>query len=369
MNDSCRWPVIVDARASTEWMPGSSLVQRHSSYGEMYAASCGDNSRVLTILQVSKLAHRPTVATIAPHLRVVKISLLSLLRFKVRSVLGLPAGTRISWIFSEPFTPALLRFVRFRQPNDRVQVQAHGDFGSPAFSFSGARGLLRAKLATRSYRYADSVRAVGERQALNLMHRFLIRPEKLFISPVPIDPLFLEPSHGVIQRFPRVLFVGRFHSERGLDLWGKTAEIVARQNPEVTCGIAGVGPEERRFRVILSAIDPRRVFWFGSLGAAALRSLFEESSVLLSTPPTEAFGRAMVEALACGLRIVATPTSGALDLADFPGIFIASTPEQLADGVRKYLLSEPDSDMRDHFQKVQLLRRRSHMEALIRSWL
>lgn len=82
--------------------------------------------------------------------------------------------------------------------------------------------------------------------------------------------------------------------------------------------------------------DLDSVQWTGLVSQQKLASLFRESHVMLSASRVETFGKAIIEAQACGIPVIATPTEGATFIlaSDQQGILLAShEPEIMADAM------------------------------------
>lgn len=363
-----RWPVIIDPSSKEDWQCESTSFDRHALYGRRYAQLVGDSGRHLTVLQFNARHHSVSDEMVASNLRVVTAPHTSLLRGKIRQRL-LPHVGDITWIMPDPFTYGLLERFRLRDGDDWVQVQAHGDFGSPNFVYSGIQGLLKRHLAQRGFTHGDSIRAVGPTQAENLIRRFRVPPEKLLVTPIPISSAFLQPPRQQGARSRNVVFVGRLHSERGLRLWASVACTLAERHRNLTFEIAGSGPEEATFRRLLSSIEGDRVRWHGWLSAEKVRDLFDQSSIMLTTPSFESYGRSIVEALCRGVRVVATQTAGALDLSYLANLRLAASRSELIGEVDSLLANSGEPSDQSKVIAHQTVLNEVSVSKLVSSWL
>ena len=100
------------------------------------------------------------------------------------------------------------------------------------------------------------------------------------------------------------LTVGRLAPEKGLDrllqMW--------RDLPDVPLHVVGAGhvDEVRRLR----ALAPRQVVFRGPLESSALVAAYQQAALAVFTPRAEEFGLAPLEAMACGLTVVAWREGG-----------------------------------------------------------
>lgn len=114
---------------------------------------------------------------------------------------------------------------------------------------------------------------------------------------------------GVPAGAPYVLFLGRIHPIKRLDLLAAAFERVARADPGVHLVIAG--PDERGHR---RAVEPRfaavaaRTHWTGEITGRRKAGLLSGAAVLVLCSDAESFGLSVAEALAAGVPVVATRT-------------------------------------------------------------
>ncbi len=104
---------------------------------------------------------------------------------------------------------------------------------------------------------------------------------------------------------------------KGLDVLLEAFATFTRQKPRLGARLilADRIPEEKRLKAqaVRLGIDASVTF-AGKIDQPTLAALFRESHAYVSASRVETFGKAMAEAQACGLPIVATPTDGARDI-------------------------------------------------------
>ena len=139
-------------------------------------------------------------------------------------------------------------------------------------------------------------------------------------------------AHPAVGDDPFVLFVGRLHEQKGIDLLLAAFEIVARRHPTVRLVIAG--PD---YGVALPPLGPRVVRVGPVYGREKLAALADAACFCLPSRH-EGFSLAVVEALACGTPVVVSTechfpevaTSGA-------GVVTSLDPAAVADGLLRVL--------------------------------
>ncbi len=108
------------------------------------------------------------------------------------------------------------------------------------------------------------------------------------------------------------LHVGRLAAEKAVDIVIEAFRIVVSRVPEGTVKlvIAGAGPEERA----LKASAPPGTRFLGYLDrATALPELYASCDAFVFASTTETLGLVVLEAMACGIPVVAAPAGGVAD--------------------------------------------------------
>lgn len=154
------------------------------------------------------------------------------------------------------------------------------------------------------------------------------------VVPNPVDVAFFSPPAEPPATGPyRFVAVAHLRPVKGVDVvlrafaaaFGPSAPeggAIAEggTGPSATLRIAGDGPERHRLVELAAALGiDDRVRFLGALTPAALRDLYRDSHALVSGSEIETFGLAVAEALACGLRVVATRSGGPDGLVEAAG--------------------------------------------------
>lgn len=161
-----------------------------------------------------------------------------------------------------------------------------------------AAPLLR-RLAGRLH-----VRAAVSPAALDLVSRYF--PGEYRILPNGVDTQRFTPQGSALpgldpQRF-YLLFVGRDEPRKGLQVLLQALPLIRREHPEVELLV--VGTEERGGKV-------EGVHWLGRLESEEVPAAYRSARVMV-VPALgwESFGIVLLEAMACGLPVVASDIAG-----------------------------------------------------------
>lgn len=198
----------------------------------------------------------------------------------------------------------------------KVQVQIHGDIGNKEWIFLTFRNILRSFVAKFTLQFADQLRTVGKKQTEKLISKYSVSNLKCRI--VPVASFFSSSANISDVRnstTPALGFVGRLQSDRGIEEFLDLVAKLRSQNLMFSVVVAGDGPERNIFELKLrEALPPGDIKFLGNLDHAEMGSAWSQIGILVSTAPTESYGRAIREALVLGIPVWAIPSSGVSDL-------------------------------------------------------
>ena len=188
----------------------------------------------------------------------------------------------------------------------------------------GARDrLVFRRVVPRSVRRAARVLAISERTKRDLVELYGVPEEKVVVTPLGVDPAFFP---GDTRRGTYLLFVGAIPERT--DPLAAVAAASAVGLPRVA-----VGPEtDARLaeELRLAGADVR-----GYVPKAELAQLYRGAAALVLPSRYEGFGLPVVEAMASGTPVVATPDEALREVAGDAAVF--AEPRALADAVRTAL--------------------------------
>ena len=116
---------------------------------------------------------------------------------------------------------------------------------------------------------------------------------------------------GVADDTPVIGFLGRLVMEKGLDVFSDTIDQLNRRNVDHAVVVIGEGPARGWFESRL----PNAKF-VGFQGGADLARAVASMDMLFNPSVTETFGNVTLEAMACGLPVVAAKATGSQSLVE-----------------------------------------------------
>jgi glycosyltransferase involved in cell wall biosynthesis len=220
------------------------------------------------------------------------------------------------------------------------------DFGnrlkSMAIGMLDRQCLLHAERITVHTQFVlDQVREIAPR----VMDRVRIVPPGVDLERFsPGDPAAARRSFGFPEDRPLIVTVRRLARRMGLDLFLQALARLEAHGLTFAAAIGGVGPERESLERLCGELGlGPRVRFLGRVPDDQLPDLLRAADLfVLPTRSMEGFGLVTIEALACGVPVVATNTGATPEiLAPIdPGLLTAPDPEALAATIRG-LLSNP----------------------------
>ena len=141
---------------------------------------------------------------------------------------------------------------------------------------------------------------------------------------------------------PTVVCVGYLVDNKGIDL---AIRAIARL-PDVRLMIAGTGPCEIALKALAESLGVRdRIDFLGHVDQDSLSELYGAADVVANCSEREGISNVLLEALACGTPLVATPVWGSPEVVSraAAGVLTADRSDAaIAKGIAKLIASPPD---------------------------
>lgn len=296
---------------------GKEVLDRQLAYGFSYNRLKGNSrSKFIVLSSGNRKLHRFLSTPVfedhvicKPTINFVKFSLLAtkLIRKNHINVSLLIAGDPWESFWSAYF---LRIFLRIKVP---IQIHVHGDIADLKWRRLSFRNRMRFYVAHLSLKRADGIRAVSSIQRNKLVKEFNFDPKIIVVIPVPID---IPKVITKLRARPKTLgYVGRIHHDRGLKDFLEFIKKINSFSKDFKVIIAGSGPQESNFLMKLNLILPtKRFVFYGQVPNKNLKKVWKEIGVLVSTAPSESYGRVLRESLLHGVPVWASTSSGVLEL-------------------------------------------------------
>lgn len=114
---------------------------------------------------------------------------------------------------------------------------------------------------------------------------------------------------GVDEQTPVILFAGRLSEEKGVMDIPKVMDMVKQKHPNAKIAFAGIGPKEKELKEMI----PDAIF-LGWVNHDDLPKVYSAADILVLPSRFDTFGCVVLEALSCGLPVIAYNTKGPKDI-------------------------------------------------------
>jgi len=220
--------------------------------------------------------------------------------------------------------------------------------------FEGAFSERSVRLIRRTARRAAMVLTVSEFSRRALAERYQLPPEKVLVTPNGVDrdvfrPISTEPP-GIRARYgldgPFVLAVGRLEPRKNLP---RLIRAFSRAREKLGGGVRLViaGQEDFRSREVFQEAERQAegsVVFLGAVSDSDLPALYNLAEALAYPSLVEGFGIPVLEAMACGTPVLASPRGALPEVGGDAVLWTDPEDEEaLASGIERILT---DSELR-----------------------
>ncbi|HUB29809.1 MAG TPA: glycosyltransferase family 4 protein [Terracidiphilus sp.] len=232
------------------------------------------------------------------------------------------------WCHNQPFFAAALE-ENIRAKDARLVYHCHDPIAPPA-----VRAAFRSFKADAYVYVSEALRQRWLTLFPGLTNTYVVHngaDDKRFY-PIP-----KAPSQDSI---PVILYVGRIHPEKGVHFLVEAIRILERRSVAVHCRVVGSsfsgGSKKTRYVKDLIRNSPRSIEFRGYRAARSIAEEFQQADICCCPSVyLEAFGNVNIEAMACGVPVVATRVGGIPEIASDGGVLLVDpgSAEQIADAL------------------------------------
>jgi len=292
---------------------------RHKKYASNLEKISRGMCQKIVIIQTRKKSELQS-ETLSPELDVIRVDgkfgMLSLNRI-IQTMDLMASSESVIFVAGDPFISGFLA-IRLRDwfKNNlrlvsKVQVQIHFELNAIS-SKVNPKSIFKYFLTKFSLRNADQLRFVDNGQRDSFREKFGFNKPTVVI-PVPLNISTYYKITEKVSHPNSIAFVGRLHKERGLTDFIHIAETISAFIPDLDVLIYGDGPEKNNLEKIIGSKSLRGKYIFKG-NFPNLDSEWPHIGILVSSAPTESYGRAIREALIHGVPVLAVTSLGSTNL-------------------------------------------------------
>ena len=179
---------------------------------------------------------------------------------------------------------------------------------------------------------------------LDCVRKFL--PEefqnKIVKIPIGVDTTYFTPAETLPDN-NNILFLAYLVKRKGLEYLIKAIEIIKKRIPDVRLNVVGDGPDKDFFIKLTSGLKlENNVFFAGNANHKDTVHYFRKSQIYVLPSLCEPFGMSVLEAMSCGLPVIATDAGGIPEVMGAKNkeyLTPPRDPEKLADKIIGLLLN------------------------------
>lgn len=216
-------------------------------------------------------------------------------------------------------------------PDGEVATRAARIAGVPSVVMVGGTDVLlftkspgRRRCIVNVLQSADAVVAVS-RDLREKVCELGVAAQKVHVVERGVDLSLFHPGDraesrrraGIVMGGPVVVWVGRMHPVKGLDVLVEACDVLRRQGLEFTTYLVGDGPLRKELEADVAARGLGPVVRFvGVKGKADLPDWYRAADVMVLPSRSEGIPNVLRESLACGTPFVASRVGGIPELDD-----------------------------------------------------
>ncbi|MCX8043088.1 MAG: glycosyltransferase family 4 protein [Desulfobacterota bacterium] len=188
-----------------------------------------------------------------------------------------------------------------------IKIGATGELSD----FAILRKTFMGWMSVRMLRYADKIVVVCNQARKEALH-YGIPPKRIELIPNGVDCTLFTPAPE--QRHPGcITFIGRLDKMKGVDVLLEAFSLLRQQGVRAILRIIGDGPEMSRLIAHAQALRiSNDVFFYGLQDD--IPGLLRETAIFVLPSFSEGLSNVVLEAMACGLPVVATRVGGIPDI-------------------------------------------------------
>jgi glycosyltransferase involved in cell wall biosynthesis len=167
-----------------------------------------------------------------------------------------------------------------------------------------------------SFQTADQCIVTNRESMILLQLRYKLPPDRVWFVPNGVGPEFFTQRHSQETSAPRLLFVGTWIDHKGIYPLAQAFAELSVPNPALRLTIAGCGESEDNVRRHFSYLTQSSLNVLPFVSRDEMPNLYANHDVFVLPSLMEGMPLVLLEAMASGLAVVTTESSGMTDLVE-----------------------------------------------------
>ncbi len=207
---------------------------------------------------------------------------------------------------------------------------------------SSWRGRQEQQFESLLWRLTDRLICNANALRTHVIKRHRVDPKRVAVAPNGVDVNFFTPDSSCRDTFPTVVFVGRMVKEKDPFTLIEAFSLLRKLVPHARLILIGQGYLNTKLRQKVAASGLSKHIEFIS-GANDVRPFLRRAWLFTLSSVSEGFPQVIIEAMSCGLPVVATSVGGIPEIIEHgvSGLLVEPrSPESLAQSMAKLLLAD-----------------------------
>jgi glycosyltransferase involved in cell wall biosynthesis len=192
------------------------------------------------------------------------------------------------------------------------------------------------------FKISDKITSVATSVSQELSE-YGLQPEEVQVIPNAVNEKIFSPVKNKSGE-KYILYTGRLSYRKGLFDFIECGKIICKKYPDINFKLTGKGPLFGKLQKIVKESGYEDRFEFlGHVDKSKLIELYQNATIFVVPSHYEGLPTTLLEAMSCGLPVVSTAVSGALDVIEPEnnGILVPiKSPDKMAEGISKILDDE-----------------------------
>ena len=163
---------------------------------------------------------------------------------------------------------------------------------------------------------SDIITTVSKSVAQELKKYYYLDSKKIIVVGNGVDEKFFHPADKNLEDDKKyIMFAGRIDREKGLFDLIEGAGVICKDRSDVSFIIAGRGRDSKKLQQKIKKLNLQdRFILTGQVEKDQLPKLYQKSSIFILPSYHEGLSGALLEAMSCGLPVIATDVRGNRDI-------------------------------------------------------
>jgi glycosyltransferase involved in cell wall biosynthesis len=201
-------------------------------------------------------------------------------------------------------------------------------------------------LEKNAYNNSDLVFTPSISSKNDLIEKFHIKKEHIYVIPHGIDQKKFYPTKSEKQQDFKLLYVGNLEKRKGIYYLIEAMRLVVKRHKNIKLFLVGKGPQKEELELHISNLQlDKYIKLCGFLDDDNLLKCYQSSDLFVFPSLMEGFGFVLLEAMACGTPVISTNVSAIPEVVGDSGILVS--PENSEDLSKAIIFLLENEDQRN----------------------